>query len=539
MSFGACRAGAFSWIKFQIHSRSLFMNSLLKTSYLACSIAVALGTNAAHAVVPTTTPGLVIYSGGGSAEPQPVEAAFCKLFNNVDLYSDLQKAQSGSYLVLYGTAINAIGSIPAGTNVLYFYKFNGGSYTNGGIPQGGSQSAAGTAQSLPYPTTASVLGTSSLLTAGTQGTVCTAAQKGLPTFGYTPNIVGNPQIPDFGITDVEVPLFNSFNNPTTLPLVTVGAPSLVYDLVEGVAVTNALFTGVGSNGAPLSGVNKKTNFTRAEVAGILSGNITDWHDIYADNGSPVAPAGSGIILIDRNVGSGTKTGGTAYFLGAPGLATSTQPNSVSNLAGDGNGAGGLNGAGYGPALALSQTSQDVQDTSSATVVRDLTAANNASTGSLLAIAILSVDNPPALNQSTGGNPYDFVKINGVAMDGNTSTDNINGSTGSSYINVINGSYDFFYQVNFNERSGFSTGAPANNVAFATGLKAALQSTSLAGVNAGVQFPLATNGIVIDGDTASSLATGVTITSRNGSSASTPKVVTKLAGGVITPGTDPL
>jgi hypothetical protein len=512
------------------------MNSLLKTSYLACSIAVALGTNAAHAVVPTTTPGLVVYSGGGSAEPQPVEAAFCKLFNNVDLYSDLQKAQSGSYLVLYGTAINTVGSIPAGTNVLFFYKFNGGSYPNGGVPQGGTQAAAGAAQQLSYPSTASVLGSATLLTAGTQGTVCTAAQKGLPTYGYTPVVGSNLQVPDFGITDVEVPLFNSFNNPTTLPLVTVGAPSLVYDLVEGVAVTNSLFTGVGPSGAALSGINKKTNFTRAEVAGILSGNITDWHNIYADNGSPVAPAGTGIILIDRNVGSGTKTGGTAYFLGAPGLATSTQPNSVSNLAGDGNGAGGLNGAGYGPALVLSQTSQDVQDTSSSAVVKDLTSANNSS---LLALAILSVDNPPALNQSTGGNPYDFVKINGVAMDGDTATDNINGSTGSSYINVINGSYDFFYQVNFNQRSGFSTGAPASNVAFANGLKAALQSTSLAGVNAGVQFPLATNGIVIDGDTASSLAKGVTITSRNGSSASTPKVVTKLAGGVITQGNDPL
>jgi hypothetical protein len=357
----------------------------------------------------------------------------------------------------------------------------------------------------------------------------------LPTFGYTPTL-GNNQIPDFGVTDVEVTMFSSFNNPTSLPLVTVGSPSVVYDLVEGVAVTNSLFTGTGPTGAALSGINKKTNFTRAEVAGILSGNVTDWHDIYADNGSPVAPAGTGIILIDRNVGSGTKAGGTSYFLGFPGLGTAAvTPNSVSNLAGDGNGAGGLNGAGYGPALVLSQTSQDVQDTSSSAVVKDLTSANNAS---LLAIAILSVDNPPALNQSTGGNPYDFVRINGVAMDGNTATDNINGLTGSSYINVINGSYDFFYQVNFNERSGFSTGAPANNAAFAAGLKAAMQTPSLAGVNSGAQFPLATNGIVIDGDTASSLATGVTVTSRGGSSPSNPKVVLKLAGGTIVPGNDP-
>jgi PBP superfamily domain len=510
------------------------MNTLLKTSYLACSIAVALGTNAAHAVAPTTTPGLVVYSGGGSAEPQPIEAAFCRLFNNVDDYTDAAKgAVSGDYLVLYGTAINAIGAIPAGTNVLYFYKFNGGSYPNGGIPQAGSQSAAGTAQQLNYPTTASVL-SGTLITAGTQGTVCTAAQKGLPTFAYTAN-VNNPQLPDFGITDVEVSLFAGVNNPTTLPLVSVGSPSLVYDLVEGVAVTNSLFTGVGPSGA-LSGINKKTNFTRAEVAGILSGNITDWHDIYADNGSPVAPAGSGIILIDRNVGSGTKAGGTSYFLGFPGLGNNAlQPNSVTNLAGTGNGAGGVNGAGYGPTLQKVQTSQDVLDTSSATVVNDLATANSQG---LLAIAILSVDNPPALNQSNGVNTYDFAKINGVAMDGNTSTDNINGTMGSSYINVINGSYDFFYQVNFNQRSGFSTGAPANNVAFANGLKAALQSPTLAGVNAGAQFPLATNGIVIDGDTASSLAKGVTVTSRSGVSPSAPQVVLKVAGSAIVTGNDP-
>ena len=116
---------------------------------------------------------------------------------------------------------------------------------------------------------------------------------------------------------------------------------------------------------------------------------------------------------------------------------------------------------------------------------------------------------------------------------------MNGVKGSSYINVINGSYDFFYQVNFNQRSGFSTGAPASNVAFASGLKAVLQSPSLAGVNFGAQFPLATNGIVIDGDTASSLATGVTVTSRSGVSPSTPNVVLKLSGGTITPGNDPL
>jgi hypothetical protein len=520
-----------------------------KTSYLTCSIAAVLGTGAAHAVVPTTTPDLVVYAGGGSAEPQPVEAAFCRNYSNVDLYVDngaLSNGFSKSYLVLYGTSTGANAGVPSGKNVLFIYKFNGGSYANGGVPQQGTNTGAGTAEQLTYPTTASILGGALIGAAATQGTVCTAAQKGLPTYQYTPAL-SNSQIPDFGITDLEVPAFSGFNNPTNNPLVTVGSADLVYDLVEGVAVTNSLYTGKGPSGTTLTGINSKTNFSRAEVAAILAGAITDWHNVYADNGQPVAPAGTGIILIDRNVGSGTKTAGSSYFLGYPGLGgNALSPNSVTNVAGTCPGtpagnclpANGPNNAGYTPGAVSCATTavQDIEDTSSAAVVNDLITTNGCSK---LAIAILSVDNPQALAPTTG--QYDFVKLDQTSMDLNNSSDNINGTVGSSYINVIDGSYDFFYQVNFNQRSGFNTSAPANNVAFANSLKTVMQLPSLAGVNFGSQFPLATNGIVADADRNATVAKGVTVVSRGGNSSGTVKPVLPpgQAVGTIVAGSDPL
>jgi hypothetical protein len=427
------------------------MNRVSRASYLACSIAAVLGTGVAHAVGPTTTPDLVVYAGGGSAEPQPVEAAFCRNYSNVDLYVDtgaLLNGFSKSYLVLYGTSTGANLGVPSGKNVLFIYKFNGGAYTNGAVPQ---TTGGGT---LNYPTQASILNAADpLLTVAqgsptaTAGTVCTAAQKGLPTYQYTPT-VGNTEQPTFGLTDQEVAAYAGDNNPAGVlngsnvwvpnALVTVGDSDLLYDLVFGVAVTNTVYAGTATT-------NAKTNFSRAEVGAILSGQVTDWHNIYADNGSP------GIILIDRNVGAGIKAAGSLYFLGYPAAGgNALLPNSVTNTAGTGNGTG--NGAlsnspyniGYSPAgLVNSQTSQDIQETSTAAEVSDLV---NGNTDGLLAIAILSVDNAPALAQVGGvskpGN-YEFVKINNTAMDLGSASDNINGTVGSSYINTIDGSYDFF------------------------------------------------------------------------------------------------
>jgi hypothetical protein len=482
----------------------LKMNTLQKTSLIASAVAAALGSGAAMATVPTVAPNAVVYAAGGSAEVNPVIAAVCRLMTNVDSYTDVAAGtNSSSYRVLYGDLKAAQGGLNAGSHVLVIYKFNGGSYANGAVPQ---TTGGGT---LPYPQQTAILAAGDSPTSLGQGTVCTTANGGNPTYTYTIGSLSNNQQPDWGITDVEVGLFQgAINNPNyPTATVTVGGADLLYDLVEGVAVTQALYA-------------KKTTFSKSEIAGILDGFYTDWSQIYDDSGSPL-PAG-GIIFIDRNVGSGTKAAGNQYFLGFPGLgANYLTPESVT--------------FGYSGALVLSQTLQDVSDTSSTAQATDL---ENANAAGLLAITVLSEDTPPAINQKVAGtNSYDFVKINGEAVDTGGTGDNINGSVGTSYVNAIRGNYDFFYQPNFNFRPSFYNGG-TNNAALAKAFLTTFQSNTFPGVASGLQFPLAAPGTLADSDRNAAVAKGVTLDSRSGNSAAILQPVLN-ASGTLPVGSDPL
>jgi hypothetical protein len=480
------------------------MNSMQKTSLIASAVAAALGSGAAMATVPTVAPNAVVYAAGGSAEVNPVTAAACRLMTNVDSYTDAAAGtNSGSYRVLYGDLINATGSLAAGSHVLVVYKFNGGSYPNGAVPQ----TAAGA--TLPYPQQSAILSASDSPTALGQGTVCTTANGGNPTYTYAIGSLSNNAQPDWGITDLEASIFQGVLNNPNYPAatVTVGGSDLLYDLVEGVAVTQALY-------------NHKTVFSKAEITGIFDGFYTDWSQLYGDNGSPL-PAG-GIIVIDRNVGSGTKAAGSQYFLGFPGLgANHLYPESYTY--------------GYSGALVLSQTLQDVSDTSSTAQATDL---ENANASGLLAISILSEDTPPAANQKVAGtNSYDFVKINGEAVDTGGASDDINGTVATSYVNAIKGNYDFFYQPNFNYRPSFYNGG-SNNAAIAKAFLTAFQSNSFPGVASGLQFPLAAPGTLADSDRNPTIAKGVTLDSRGGNSQGilAPELN---ASGTLPTGSDPL
>jgi len=481
------------------------MNSMQKTSLIASAVAAALGSGAAMATIPTVPPNAVVYAAGGSAEANPVVAAVCRLMTNVDSYTDVSGgANSASYRVLYGDLINAVGSLGVGSHVLVVYKFNGGSYANGAVPQ---TTGGGT---LAYPQQSAILSSSDGTTSYAQGSVCTVATGGLPTYTYSIGSLSNIVQPDWGITDLEASIFQgAINNPNyPAATVTVAGSDLLYDLVEGVAVTQALY-------------NHKTSFSKAEVAGIFDGFYTDWSQLYGDNGSPL-PAG-GIIVIDRNVGSGTKAAGNQYFLGFPGLgANHLNPESVVY--------------GYTGALVLSQTLQDVSDTSSTAQATDLENANGAG---LLAISILSEDTPPVQNQKVSGtNSYDFVKIAGEAVDTGGASDNINGSVSTSYVNAITGGYDFFYQPNFNYRPSFYNGGSAN-AALAKALLTAFQSSTLPGVASGLQFPLAAPGTLADSDRNGTVAKGVTLDSRSGNSQGVLVPLLNAGSGALPTGADPL
>jgi hypothetical protein len=493
------------------------MKSSVKTSLVAAAVASTLGT-AAYALPPTSRVDFTVYAAGGSAQTNAAFWAATQFLSNVDSYTDQSTGgNSPSYRVLFGTTTKTIGTIASGKNVLFFYKFNGGSFPNGAQPQVG----AGTA--LLFPSLTSVA-----------SATATANAYPLPTYKFT--LATTSVIPDWGITDEEVALFNTSDNLNGAPALTSAQLSGiqqvgVYDNLMGVAVTNQLYS-------------KKTNFSKQEVAGILAGTISNWNQLFDDTG--VALAAGPIVLLDRGSGSGTKAAGTQYFLTNPGAKSSggaVDPNSVTNTAGAGGAVGtGINAGYTSTVLVLPVTGyEDVREASSGALVTDLQAANAAG---VRAIGILGLEFPPAGNQVGGANQYSFAKINGVGVDTGATGDNINGPHGGTsatkYTNAVLGSYDLFYQNSFNTRTGFLTNG-TNSAAFAAEALADLQKSTIAGANAGLAFPAAVPGVVLDPVTVGAQVAGVVTGSRFQTSTATLQPVYDAANtaGTIAYGSDPL
>jgi len=463
------------------------MNSIGRKSLIACAVATALGSGAAIAVPPTTTPDIVLYAAGGSAQANAFFTAMNTLMNSVSSYSDATGcADSGSYRVVFGSlkaaAVANGATIAAGKNILYFYKFNGGSFPNGVNPQ------VGAGVTLAYPNTLTIIPGTTTFPLPVAET-CTNAGAPNYTFSDT-NQLTNTQIPDWGVADVEVGLFSGYNNSSgtcagastsincqgpNAP--TVGKSTGIYDNLFGVATTHSVFTGTG----PAAG-HPKTNFTRAEMVGILSGQTSDWSQLYDDNGARM-PAQK-MILIDRGQGSGTKASGNQYFLGYPG----------------GGSAAVLPGSavfGYtGTSLQNSNIYQDIAESSTTNIINDLI---NAQNDNLMAVAVLGLENPPALHQAGGStNLYDFTKINGIGVDTGGASDNVNGTVATTYVNAVTGAYDFFYQNSFNTRANFLAGT-GNGAIMANVVQSTMQAAAFVGPNDSQAFPNSVNGTLQDAD----------------------------------------
>jgi hypothetical protein len=114
---------------------------------------------------------------------------------------------------------------------------------------------------------------------------------------------------------------------------------------------------------------------------------------------------------------------------------------------------------------------------------------------------------------SGTNTYDFVKINGVGVDTGTAGDDINGPTATSYINVIRGNYEYYYQNSFNTRAGFLAGTSAGAL-FANLIKNTMSTAGFVGADTGGAFPGGVGGTLLDADLSSTLTKGMTINTRN-------------------------
>jgi len=504
------------------------MNPIGRKTLIACAVASALGSAAALALDPTQTPDFTLYAAGGSAQANAFTAAANQLLNNPDSYSDSTSActDSGSYRVWFGATKNNLtangATVTAGTKLLMIYKFNGGSFPNGVAPQ------VDPGSNLPYPTTSAILSTS------TTSQTCTNA--GAPKWFYSSSgQLTNNQLPDWGVSDVEVGMFQGYNNPgtcatnvTTTNCNGAAAPTVagtdgIYDNLFGIAVTHNVYADPS---------HPKTNFTRAEMANIIAGNIGNWNQLYADDGTQMSPGP--IAFLDRGPGSGSKASGSQYFLGYPGAGSSAVLARSMKSGYTGTALNTSTCTGTSTANSL----QDVNEGSTTAVVNDLIAAQNAN---CRAVAVLGLENPPAFHQNGGStNLYDFTAINGVFVDGHTTGDDINSTTNTSYKNAASGAYDFYYQNSFNTRSGFLGGTSVGAIV-ANAIITTMQAATFPAANAGVAFPNAVSGTLQDADKLSSPVAGGTMATRNKLSTSplTPKFKATNATSGVPTGLDPL
>lgn len=467
----------------------------MKKHLIAVGIAAMGLASSAHALGPSVTPDYVVYASGGSAQANAVYVATLSLLSSVDSYTDSSTcAESGSWRILFGTTTaqldDGLGTtIPAGKNVLFMYRFTGGTFLNG------IQAVAQASTATTYPAVADILNTTTTVS-------CGGAPHATQKFTIVASLGG--QIPDFGLSDEEVGLFNNTLNVTgtytsvgSLSKFTPGNPlsaatvanlttNALYTNLVGIAATLPLYNGTWSSPA-----HPKTNFTKSEVAGILTGSIKNWNQLRADDGTQLP--NQKMILLDRAPGSGTKAAVSQYFLQNPvaksGGGALTPYNETTS-------AGGGGPTGSVPTATCSSTvpatNVDFNEGSSSTLFADL---SSMSGNNCLAVGILGLEFAPEVQNLN----YQFVSINGADPYARVTSGS---HTFATYANEINGTYDLMYDNSFNYRTasingGGFLGDTTYHSVFINSFLTALSSSSLPGGVSGGVFPAGVTGALLD------------------------------------------
>jgi len=479
---------------------------------IGAAVAAALGT-AAQALPPAAwtdgTITTIYYAGGGSAQvPAVYTAVFgCLVASSIDVYTDnggnTAHPASTNYIIVSGT-VNTAASPTCGTSaaaVGFMYKFSGGS-----CPNGASPFLTAGATTLSYPAASAVAGATAI--SGFSGTKSPLN----PNFQFAAGATLGAIAPDWGVTDTEASLCGyGWNLP----------PGSNAGLVQTFTTKQKASLWVSPFAIAVSAdvYAQKTNFSKAEVAAIYQGNnnngITSWAQLNGDNGSPLTGLG-GIALLDRSIGSGTRTGANAYFLGYPNnkfaIGGASAPNSILS--------------GYSTCTALSACSSgtftssylDISEKTSQAIIDDLAFANAHNIG---AIGALGVEFPPLYQQTTAGtNDYFFVKINGNGIDtGAGTTDNVNSTTAAttSYTHVIDGTYDYATQVGFAAQR-----TDATQPTFQQGVIKRLKASTISDASApGSAWPAAAEGVLLDPSTTGATTAGNISWTRGANTAAAP------------------
>ncbi len=248
-------------------------------------------------------------------------------------------------------------------------------------------------------------------------------------------------IPDLGVSDVEPTMFASQINidPATLPAYYAN-PYNATDASK-LSITPEIAAVFGTPVSNTIGgvANAVTNLSKSQIASILSGTYTDWHQV-----NTTIPAGTTINICRRVAGSGSQAATNAWMLGNP----------------------CLNPVGGNLTPLTNNGTNVIENSSSGTVISCMNTKGNA-------IGVLGVETQPG-----GSDTWHFVTI-----DGQT----------SSTQNAAQGSYDFYVESTFQYR----TSTPAGAVLDLMNLIEAKAGdpTVIAGMSIPGQVALPTNGWV--------------------------------------------
>ncbi|MGO9993425.1 MAG: substrate-binding domain-containing protein [Steroidobacteraceae bacterium] len=121
---------------------------------------------------------------------------------------------------------------------------------------------------------------------------------------------------EMGVTDLEPTVFFGQNYPTAYSTSVFGSASVT---ALGNLTSTPLFQqvfGIFVNTSGLSGggTGQAIDLSRETVAGILAGNIADWSRVPTSTGGVASTNSKPIVLVNREAGSGTRTGASIFFL---------------------------------------------------------------------------------------------------------------------------------------------------------------------------------------------------------------------------------
>jgi hypothetical protein len=272
---------------------------------IAAAVAVAIGGHSLAVASPSvatcaTATAKLYIAGSSAAQPAFATALANDLFDATG--ETVISGSTGNFKAYCGLAKAGNGAgLATGTVTTVYYRGEGGSVV-GALP---------------------IVSGKAIKFLDINGAGCTVAAPGVTgtsaTVGTTDGwggCVTNHTV-EMGITDLEPTVFTPPNYPSAYSTAVFGTANKTQ---LGNLVSTPLFQQVFGIYVNTSGINggavgQAINLTRETVANILNGNYIDWNAVPSATGGAVSSTSQPITLVNREAGSGTRTGASIYFLG--------------------------------------------------------------------------------------------------------------------------------------------------------------------------------------------------------------------------------